>query len=91
MSAIAFDTKVKVGWLPGSAAKAITKRLRRLRFTVSGAPVSCYVGGTPRSPAGRRDRPCDGLGPDHPSHQPDVARLAARATSVSTTSTAADP
>ncbi|PSL57326.1 NAD(P)H dehydrogenase (quinone) [Saccharothrix carnea] len=47
VSAIAFDTKVKVGWLPGSAAKAITKRLRRLRFTVAGAPVSFYVGGTP--------------------------------------------
>ncbi|MER5267159.1 flavodoxin [Actinosynnema sp. NPDC002837] len=47
VSAIAFDTKVKVGWLPGSAAKAITKRLRRLRFTLAGAPVSFYVGGTP--------------------------------------------
>ncbi|QQQ74196.1 flavodoxin family protein [Saccharothrix sp. 6-C] len=45
--AIAFDTKVKVGWLPGSAAKAITRRLRRLRFTVAGAPVSFYVAGTP--------------------------------------------
>ena len=47
VSAIAFDTRVKTGWLPGSAAKAITKRLRRLRFTVAAAPVSFYVGGTP--------------------------------------------
>lgn len=44
---IAFDTKVKVGWLPGSAAKTAVKRLRRLRFTEVGPPMSFYVGGTP--------------------------------------------
>ncbi|MEU4805158.1 hypothetical protein [Actinosynnema sp. NPDC023587] len=42
----AFDTKVKVGWLPGSAAKAIAKHLRRLRYTVP-ALTSFYVTGTP--------------------------------------------
>ncbi|WP_331459404.1 hypothetical protein [Saccharothrix sp. NRRL B-16348] len=47
VSAIVFDTRVKVGWVPGSAAKAITRRLRRLRFTVGRAPVSFYVGSTP--------------------------------------------
>ncbi|TQM78930.1 flavodoxin [Saccharothrix saharensis] len=47
VSAVAFDTRVKVGWLPGSAAKAIAKRLRRLRFAAAGAPMSFYVGGTP--------------------------------------------
>ncbi|GAA3882776.1 flavodoxin family protein [Saccharothrix violaceirubra] len=47
VSALAFDTRVKSGWLPGSAAKTITKRLRRLRFAVAGAPTSFHVGGTP--------------------------------------------
>ncbi|MBB5801174.1 NAD(P)H dehydrogenase (quinone) [Saccharothrix ecbatanensis] len=47
VTAHAFDTRVKVGWLPGSAAKAIAKRLRALHFQVPGKPMSFHVGGTP--------------------------------------------
>lgn len=46
VTAHAFDTKVKAGWLPGSAAKAIAKRLRALHCTVPGRPTSFHVGGT---------------------------------------------
>ncbi|NUT48470.1 MAG: flavodoxin family protein [Saccharothrix sp.] len=47
VTAHAFDTRIKSGWLPGSAAKAIAKRLRALHCALPGAPMSFYVGGTP--------------------------------------------
>ncbi|QQQ80174.1 flavodoxin family protein [Saccharothrix sp. 6-C] len=47
VTAHAFDTRVKIGWLPGSAAKAIAKRLRALHFEVPDKPMSFHVGGTP--------------------------------------------
>ncbi|MBY8849540.1 flavodoxin [Saccharothrix longispora] len=47
VTAHAFDTRVQAGWLPGSAAKTIAKRLRALHFTVPARPMSFHVGGTP--------------------------------------------
>jgi hypothetical protein len=47
VAAIAFDTRVKKNWLPGSAAKAAQKRLQRMGFTTPEAPQSFYVEGTP--------------------------------------------
>ena len=47
LAAVAFDTRVKKSWLPGSAAKAAQKRLQRLGFSTPDAPQSFYVQGTP--------------------------------------------
>ncbi|MEV8438764.1 flavodoxin domain-containing protein [Actinosynnema sp. NPDC051121] len=47
VTAHAFDTRIGGGWLPGSAAKAIAKRLRALHFEVPDRPMSFHVGGTP--------------------------------------------
>ena len=44
--ACAFDTRIGAGWLPGSAAKTIAKRLRRLGFPSAAAPRSFRVAGT---------------------------------------------
>jgi hypothetical protein len=44
--AAVFDTRVRKPLLPGSAAKAVRRRLRRLGFDV-GRPLSCAVTGTP--------------------------------------------
>ncbi|NUT92688.1 MAG: flavodoxin [Saccharothrix sp.] len=42
----AFDTRVKVGLLPGSAAKLIAKRLRKLGFPLVVPPRTFWVVGT---------------------------------------------
>ncbi|GGP75648.1 flavodoxin family protein [Saccharothrix coeruleofusca] len=47
VTAHAFDTRLRGGWLPGSAAKAIAKRLRALHFEVPERPMSFHVTGTP--------------------------------------------
>ncbi|GAA1331625.1 flavodoxin family protein [Saccharothrix algeriensis] len=47
VTAHAFDTRIGTGRLPGSAAKAIARRLRALHCAVPGKPVSFHVGGTP--------------------------------------------
>ncbi|GAA0262157.1 flavodoxin family protein [Saccharothrix mutabilis subsp. mutabilis] len=44
--ATAFDTRVKVGILPGSAAKVIAKRLRKLGFPLTTPPRTFWVTGT---------------------------------------------
>ncbi|RKT74897.1 flavodoxin-like protein [Saccharothrix variisporea] len=44
--AVAFDTRVKVGILPGSAAKLIAKRLRKLGFPPATPPKTFWVTGT---------------------------------------------
>jgi flavodoxin len=46
-SAVAFDTRVKKGWVPGSAARAAQRRLRGQGFSSVADPTSFYVGGTP--------------------------------------------
>jgi hypothetical protein len=46
MAAAAFDTKVNKPHLPGSAARAAEKRLRRLGFRIAAPAESFYVGGT---------------------------------------------
>lgn len=43
--AAAFDTRVRVPLLPGSAARAALRRLRRRGFDVAGSAMSFYVGG----------------------------------------------
>lgn len=44
VAAAGFDTKLgKPSWLPGSAARAIAKRLRNLRFGRAAMPASFYV------------------------------------------------
>jgi hypothetical protein len=43
----AFDTRVKVPLLPGSAARRVLKRLRGFGFTVVDRPQSFFVVGTP--------------------------------------------
>lgn len=45
--ACAFDTRVRVPGLPGSAAKAIARRLRSLGFTVQARQASFWVAGSP--------------------------------------------
>ncbi|HEY8524679.1 MAG TPA: flavodoxin domain-containing protein [Acidimicrobiales bacterium] len=45
VAAAAFDTRVKVP-LPGSAARAATRRLRRLGFRVAARPTTFWVTGT---------------------------------------------
>jgi hypothetical protein len=45
--AAAFDTRVKKPGLPGSAARAAGKRLRRLGYHLVVRPASFYVAGTP--------------------------------------------
>jgi hypothetical protein len=46
IAAAAFDTKVSKPNLPGSAARAAEKRLRRLGFRIAAPAESFYVGGT---------------------------------------------
>jgi hypothetical protein len=46
IAAAAFDTKVSKPHLPGSAARAAEKRLRRLGFRLAAPAESFYVGGT---------------------------------------------
>jgi hypothetical protein len=47
LPAAAFDTKFgKPAWLPGSAARGIAKRLRRLGHLMAAMPKSFYVTGT---------------------------------------------
>ena len=43
----AFDTRTRRLWVPGSAARAARRRLRRLGFVTSAKPKSFYVTGTP--------------------------------------------
>jgi hypothetical protein len=45
--AAAFDTRIRNGWVPGSAARGIAKRLRRLGAVLVAAPESFRVVGTP--------------------------------------------
>ena len=45
--AAAFDTKVSRPRLPGSAARAATKRLRRIGFAIAAPAETFYVAGTP--------------------------------------------
>lgn len=45
--AAAFDTRIKRPRVPGSAARAARRRLRRLGFDTGAKPVSFYVTGTP--------------------------------------------
>jgi flavodoxin-like protein len=45
--AVAFDTRVKQRWVPGSAARAAQRRLRAKGFAVAGAPRTFYVEKTP--------------------------------------------
>lgn len=46
VAAAAFDTRIKVALMPGSAARAATRRLRGLGFTICAEPESFYVKGT---------------------------------------------
>jgi hypothetical protein len=46
VAATAFDTRIDRPRLPGSAARAAEKRLRRLGFRTIAAPESFYVAGT---------------------------------------------
>ena len=43
----AFDTRIDKPRLPGSAARAAERRLRRLGFRIAARPASFYVAGTP--------------------------------------------
>jgi hypothetical protein len=55
--AAAFDTRINKGWVPGSAAHAIARRLRRLGATLAADPESFKVVGTPGPlAAGELDR-----------------------------------
>jgi hypothetical protein len=55
--AAAFDTKINKGWVPGSAAHAIARRLRKLGATLVADPESFRVVGTPGPlAAGELDR-----------------------------------
>jgi hypothetical protein len=47
VAATAFDTRFRKPGLPGSAAKAAGKRLRRLGWRMIDRPASFYVAGTP--------------------------------------------
>ncbi|HEU4421315.1 MAG TPA: flavodoxin domain-containing protein [Pilimelia sp.] len=47
VAAVAFDTKVSKPRLPGSAARAATRRLRRLGFAIAAPAETFYVAGTP--------------------------------------------
>lgn len=47
VTAAAFDTRVRRPRVPGSAAHRVAARLRRLGFTILGAPVTFWVGATP--------------------------------------------
>jgi len=47
MATAAFDTRIKIRFVPGSAAKVAQKRLRELGFPPAGAAGSFYVSGTP--------------------------------------------
>jgi hypothetical protein len=46
VAATAFDTRIERPRLPGSAARAAEKRLRRLGFRIVSPPKSFYVAGT---------------------------------------------
>ncbi len=46
VAAAAFDTRIKKPRLPGSAARAAEKRLRRLGFRILAPATSFYVTGT---------------------------------------------
>lgn len=46
VAAAAFDTKVRVAYMPGSAAKGAHKALRRHGLRVAAPPMSFYVTGT---------------------------------------------
>jgi hypothetical protein len=46
LPAIAFDTRIHKKFVPGSAARAATRRLQRLGCTVVEAPISFYVSDT---------------------------------------------
>ncbi|GAA3887117.1 flavodoxin family protein [Saccharothrix violaceirubra] len=46
VTAHAFDTRMATRWPTGSAAKAVTRKLRALRFTVPRRPASFRVTGT---------------------------------------------
>ena len=43
VAAAAFDTKIRKPWVPGSAASAVHKRLRRLGFRMAAPAQSFYV------------------------------------------------
>jgi hypothetical protein len=45
--AVAFDTRVRQRWIPGSAARAARRRLRDKGFTMAGPPRTFRVEGTP--------------------------------------------
>lgn len=45
--ACAFDTRVRVPGMPGSAAKAVTRRLRGLGFALQGNPMTFWVAASP--------------------------------------------
>ena len=47
VAATTFDTRMKQGWIPGSAARSAQKRLRGKGFVLNSAPQSFYVEGTP--------------------------------------------
>jgi hypothetical protein len=47
VAAAAFDTRIEKPRLPGSAARAAERRLRRLGFRIAARPASFYVAGTP--------------------------------------------
>jgi len=46
VSAVAFDTRVSRGWVPGSAGRAAQRRLRGKGFGTAGEPTSFYVEST---------------------------------------------
>ncbi len=53
----AFDTRIDKGWVPGSAARGIARRLRRLGATLVAEPESFVVTATPGPlAAGELDR-----------------------------------
>lgn len=55
--AAAFDTRIEKPRLPGSAARAAERRLRRLGFRIAAQPASFYVAGMPGPlVAGERER-----------------------------------
>jgi hypothetical protein len=43
--AVAFDTRISKGWVPGSASRGARKRLRARGFTTTSEPKSFYVQG----------------------------------------------
>jgi hypothetical protein len=45
--AAAFDTRINKGWVPGSAARGIVKRLRKLGASLVADPESFQMVGTP--------------------------------------------